>query len=142
MSINVKKKGNRGENAFAEWLRTKGVKAYRDSASGGGNGNKSDISTDTDFGFEVKTVKALNLKKSWAQCDLGAGMNKTVPVLAVHFDGMPKEEWLMVMHSEDWAHYVLGDAEVTNNYTDPQLKHALQNMVDSAKKLMKSIEKL
>ena len=65
MPINAKRKGNNGELDFAAWLRSKGVKDYRDSASGGGNGNKSDISTDTEFGFEVTKVAKLNLQEAW-----------------------------------------------------------------------------
>lgn len=137
MNINVKKKGNRGENTFAEWLRSKGIKAYRDSASGGGNGNKSDIATDSEFGFEVKTVKALNLKKAWQQCDTCAGMNKTVPVLAVHFDGMPKDDWLMVMNNHDWIEYVQGNESVEQDYEDPRKKYAIQNAIQSLKTLLK-----
>ena len=141
MSINAKRKGNNGELAFAEWLRSKGVKAYRDSASGGGNGNKSDISTDTDFGFEIKTVKKINLMEAWHQCDTSAGMNKTVPCLAIRFDGMPKDQWLMVLNSEDWAEYVLGNRDVGGNvFVDQKAKYAVQNAVQSLKTVLKHFE--
>ena len=137
---NPKRKGNNGELAFAEWLRSKGVKAFRDSASGGSNANKSDINTDTEFGFEVKTVKKLNLQEAWKQTDYASTVNKTVPVIAVHYDGMQKDEWLIVMHSEDWAEYALGEAEAKATFTDPKAKYATQNAISALKTLLKHFE--
>jgi len=138
---NVKRKGNNGELAFATWLRSKGVKAFRDRARGGGNGNKSDINTDCEFGFEVKTVKKLNLQEAWRQCDKASGLNKTVPVLAVHFDGMPKDCWLMVMHSEDWAEYALGGSKSqSSTFTDPRAKLAVQRLVEASRAILKHFE--
>ena len=55
--INVKKKGNKGENKFANWLVKNGIKAWKDSASGGGNNEKADIGNNLNLHFEVKTVK-------------------------------------------------------------------------------------
>ena len=43
MGINVKKKGNLWENKLANWLTSKGIKAWKDGASEGGNREKGDI---------------------------------------------------------------------------------------------------
>lgn len=99
--MNAKKKGNAGENKFANWLQGHGFKAYKNGSSGG-NHNKSDIHNSLDINFEVKTCKKINLKKCWYQTNRDASMAKSMPMLAVHFDGMPEEEWLMVMSSSDW----------------------------------------
>jgi 3D (Asp-Asp-Asp) domain-containing protein len=66
--INVKKKGNKGENAFANWLYSHGFKAWRNGSSGSGL-YKGDI------------------------------------------NNMPKDEWLMVIHSEDWIHLMKNQRE-------------------------------
>lgn len=106
LNMNAKKKGNAGENNFAHFLRNNGFGAARNSSSGG-NVWKGDIhSFKLPMCFEVKTVKKLNLKEAWRQVDRDSGMSKQEPVLAVHFDGMPEGEWLMVMHSSDWIEYV------------------------------------
>jgi Holliday junction resolvase len=99
--MNVKKKGNAGENAFANWLHSKGVKAWRNGSSGAGM-YKGDINNSIDCTFEVKTVKKINLKEAWYQVNRDASIARNMPVLSIRFDGMPKDEWLMVTHSEDF----------------------------------------
>lgn len=101
--VNVKKKGNRGENNFANWLRDNGVKAWKDGASGGGSREKGDIVNNIDCTIEVKTVKKLNLQQAWRQVEKASSIHHNEPVLAIHFDGMPKDQWLVVIHSEDWV---------------------------------------
>jgi len=100
--INAKKKGNAGENKFTNWLRDNGIKAWKDSQSGGGNREKSDVGNNVDANFEVKTVKAINLKKAWKQTEIAAEMTHNTPYLVIHFDGMPEDNWLMVMNNNDW----------------------------------------
>ena len=46
MSINAKKKGNKGENNWANWLIDNGIKAWRDTQSGGGTREKADVGND------------------------------------------------------------------------------------------------
>lgn len=99
--MNAKKKGNHGENEFANWLHEKGVKAYRNSSSGAGM-YKGDINNSVDCTFEIKTVKKINLKDAWYQVNRDASIAHNMPVLAIRFDGMPKREWLVVTHSEDF----------------------------------------
>lgn len=104
--MNVKKKGNAGENKFAHFLRGHGFHAGR-NASSGGNVWKGDIHSFTlPACFEVKTVKKLNLQEAWRQVMRDSGMSHEMPVLAIHFDGMPEGSWLMVMESSDWAEYM------------------------------------
>lgn len=103
--MNSKKKGNAGEHAFAHWLLTKGVKAFRNAMSGGSVW-KGDIANDRDLTIEVKTVKKINLQEAWRQVTRDASTAHNSPVLAIRFDNMPKSEWLIVLHSEDWAELI------------------------------------
>ena len=105
MGINVKKKGNRGENEFANWLYANGIKAWRNGSSGAGM-YKGDINNGIDITFEVKTVKKLNLMKAWQQVSTDASKAHNTPTVAIHFDGMGKDQWLMVVHSNDWIEYI------------------------------------
>jgi len=99
--INAKKKGNKGEHELAHWLCDNGVKAFRNSMSGGSVW-KGDIANNLDLTIEVKTVKKINLQEAWRQVSHDSSIAHNSPVLAIHFDNMPKQEWLIVMHSEDW----------------------------------------
>lgn len=103
--INAKKKGNAGEHAFAHWLISKGFKGFRNSMSGGSVW-KGDIANDLDMTIEVKTCKRINLMDCWRQVDRDSSIAHNQPVLAVRFDNMPKDSWLMVMHSDDWIDMV------------------------------------
>lgn len=99
--MNVKKKGNHGENEFANWLQENGIKAYRNSSSGAGL-YKGDVNNSLNCTFEIKTVKKINLQEAWRQVNKDSSIAHTTPVLAIHFDNMPKREWLVTIHSEDW----------------------------------------
>ncbi len=99
--INVKKKGNKGENDFANFLHENGLKAWRNGSSGAGQ-YKGDINNSHDLCIEVKTVKKLNLQDAWYQVQSDSSKSHTIPLLAIHYDGMGKNQWLIVQHSEDW----------------------------------------
>jgi Holliday junction resolvase len=101
--MNVKKKGNAGENNFANWMQANGIKMYRNSSSGAGM-QKGDINNNLDMTIEIKTVKKINLQDAWYQVNRDASVAKNTPVLAIHYDGMRKDTWLIVMHSEDWLY--------------------------------------
>lgn len=103
--VNAKKKGNAGEHAFSHWLMSHGIKAFRNSMSGGSVW-KGDIANNLDMTIEVKTVKKINLLEAWTQVNKDASVAHNSPVLAIRFDHMPKDEWLVVMHSEDWVEMV------------------------------------
>jgi len=121
MIKNPKRKGNNGELKFAEWLRKEGVcNAYRNSSSGSGT-VKSDCTNDIDINFEVKTVKSLNLKKAFKQSVADCKMTHAIPYVVVHFDGMPENDWLMVMTNHDWKDLIMksdvrGDIIVKDSY--------------------------
>lgn len=100
--MNAKKKGNAGEHGFAHWLMSHGIKAFRNAMSGGSVW-KGDIANNLDLTIEVKTVKKLNLMEAWQQVSRDASIAHNSPVLAIHFDGMGKNQWLIVQHSEDWV---------------------------------------
>ena len=99
---NPKRKGNNGELAFAHWLQEQGINAYRDSASGGGSRSKSDIINSIDYTFEVKTVKKINLKRAWNQAVTASDKVHNTPSVIVHFDGMLKDQWLVVIDNHHW----------------------------------------
>lgn len=100
--MNQKKKGNRGEHAFSHWLMSHGIKAFRNSMSGGSIW-KGDISNNLDLTIEIKTVKKINLMDAWKQVKRDSSVAHNSPLLAIHFDQMPKDNWLIVMDSEDWV---------------------------------------
>lgn len=103
--INAKKKGNAGEHELAHWLIANDIKAFRNSMSGGSVW-KGDIANPLDLTIEVKTCKKINLKDCWRQVSKDASIAHNSPLLAVHFDGMPKNNWLMVMDSNDWIELI------------------------------------
>ena len=100
-----KKKGNAGEHAFSHFLMSHGIKAFRNSMSGGSVW-KGDIANNLDLTIEVKTVKRINLMEAWRQVNRDASIAHNSPVLAIHFDHQPKNEWLVVLHSNDFVEYL------------------------------------
>ncbi|MEK6884530.1 MAG: hypothetical protein AABY22_33165 [Nanoarchaeota archaeon] len=100
MKINSKKKGNRFENLWANWLKDNEIKAWRDSYSGGGDREKSDVANNLNYNFEVKAVKKLSLQKAWRQSVKAAGVYNT-PSVIVHFDGMAQDQFLVVI--DNWT---------------------------------------
>lgn len=103
--MNQKKKGNAGEHAVAHFLERNGIKAFRNSMSGGSIW-KGDIANNLDLCIEVKTVKKLNLKDAWFQVNTDSSKSHATPTLFIHFDGMPKDSWLVVMESSDWIEHL------------------------------------
>lgn len=103
--INAKKKGNKGEHEFAHFLMDNGIKAFRNSMSGGSVW-KGDIANNIDLTIEVKTVKKLNLQDAWYQVNRDASTAHNSPLLAIHYDGMRKNNWLIVLDSEDWVELI------------------------------------
>ena len=103
--MNAKKKGNHGENEFANFLQENGIKAWRNSSSGAGL-YKGDINNSLDYTFEIKTVKKINLLKAWQQVQHDSSIAHNTPVLAIHFDGMGNRQWLITMHSNDWLEII------------------------------------
>jgi len=129
--INAKKKGNRGENEFASWLSENGIKAWKDSASGGGNREKADVGNDINAHFEVKTVKSLNLNKVWKKALLECSKTRNTPYIVIHFDGMPKNEWLMVMDNYSWLEMFrksIGKTLIDVKEDNQKLKWKLRNL--------------
>lgn len=146
--MNSKKKGNRGENIFAEFLRDNGFKAYRDSASGAST-HKSDIVNGLDYSMEIKTVKKIGLKEAWSQVKRDSSIARNSPLLAIHFDGMPEKEWIVCLHSNDWIELekearksIKIEPQSTQiSYTDNTLKWKTQRVINELKELLKIIDK-
>ena len=138
--VNAKKKGNHGENLFANWLQNQGIKAFRNSRSGAGI-NKSDVHNALNANFEVKTCKKAKLAEWWKQTSRDSNLTHSTPYLAIHLDGMPENKWLMVLDNDDWAELIMkpedekvAQQETTNDYAQ---KYAIQNAITSLKKLLK-----
>lgn len=136
--INAKKKGNKGENKFANWLVKNGIKAWKDGASGGGSNEKGDVGNNLNIHFEIKTVKKIGLQEVWKKALIECQKTHNAPVLAIHFDGMPNEEWLMVLSSQHFLELIKGETEPADTtYIDPKNKWAVQTMVEAAKRVIK-----
>jgi Holliday junction resolvase len=117
--MNSKKKGNHWENAWANWLRDHGIRAWKDGGSGGGNREKSDVGNNVNANFEVKAVKALNLKKAWKQSCAAASLSHNTPYVVVHFDGMAENDYLVIMSNHDWLE--LASDQKTKIKLDPAI---------------------
>lgn len=137
---NAKKKGNIWENKLANWLRSHGFKAYKDPSSGSFY-EKGDIANDMGLTIESKAAKKVNLMEWWKQVDEAAAHQRNEPVLFIHVDGMPDNEWLVVQHSEDWIEARKGNSETEQNYQDPKAKWAFQNARDALRQALKYLEK-
>ena len=92
--------------------------------------------------FEVKTVKKINLQKVWKQSERDAGMAHTIPMLAIHFDGMAENEWLMTLHSEDWADLFLRAKEpkTIQGELSRTERYKVERLIQSAKEVLKLYE--
>jgi len=137
--VNVKKKGNAGENNFANWLRANGIKAYKE-ASSGGHSVKGDVTNDIDYTIEVKTVKKISLQEAWKQVASDASKARNRPLLAIHYDKMPKDEWFIVLHSNDWLDLEMGEVDTHNIYEDPKKKWRLKRFIEEAKGVLKDFD--
>ena len=140
--INSKKKGNAGENKFANWLGRQDINAIARNRSSGSGTMKSDVHNALGINFEVKTVKKINLKKCWEQTKRDSEMSHTTPYLVIHLDGMPEDNWLMVMDNFDWIEMFKKSQEPkTMEKMDlREQKWAVQNLINSAKKVLKYLE--
>jgi Holliday junction resolvase len=135
--VNAKKKGNRGENEFSKWLESNGIKAHRNPMSGGSIW-KGDIANNIDYTFEVKTVKRINVQEAWSQVKRDSSMAQNTPALAIHFDGMQENKWLMVMDCDDWLQAVKEKkVEVQETTDDRSLKWAMEGLKIAVNKVLK-----
>lgn len=135
-----KQKGNIWESRLATWFRTHGIRAWKDDKSGGGSKEKGDIGNDIDMTIESKAGKQIKLMEWWRQVRRSAAMHRNAPVLFIHEDTMPQDEWLVVMSSYDWIEFVKGQKEVDTSYKDPTAVWELRNLVEAAKKVIKRHE--
>lgn len=145
--MNSKKKGNAGENNWANWLKDNQVcKAYRNSSSGA-NTAKSDVHNDMGINFEVKTVKAINLLKAYRQSARDAFMSHTKPYVVIHFDGMAKNDWLVAMNNWDWLELAKQaqnaperPIEAKSDNGNRKLSWLIKSGVEILKKIIKELE--
>ena len=139
--INSKKKGNHGENLFANWLSDNGIKAWKDSMSGGGNREKGDVGNNIDFTFEVKTVKKVNLPAYWKQTKISAEKHHNRPCLVIHLDGMPKDSWIMIMDNWDWLDIIMGENKIDIKYENTNLKWKAKRAKEAINEFLKELNK-
>ncbi len=135
--MNAKKKGNAGENKFANWLVSQGIKAWKDGASGGGSNEKGDVGNNLNIHFEVKTVKKINLLEVWKKACFECDKTHNNPVLAIRFDGMPESKWLMVMDNEYFLDLLTKETGAKTDYQDPKLKWALSTLKNAINSVLK-----
>jgi len=128
-------------------LRSHGFKAFRDSASGGST-HKSDIVNGLDYSMEVKTVKKLNLKECWRQVTRDSSIAHNSPLLAIHLDGMPENEWIIGLHSNDWVELEktarqkpkIEDNRAETHQYDRNTIYALQQLKSQINRVSKLLE--
>jgi Holliday junction resolvase len=136
---NAKKKGNIWENKLANWLRSHGFKAHKDPSSGS-HYERGDIVNDMNFTIESKAGKKVMLQEWWKQVEYSASQQKNEPVLFIHIDGMPDNNWLVVMNSEDWIERMKGNGNTAPTYEDPKLKYAMLRLKDNLREVIKYID--
>lgn len=143
--MNAKKKGNQWENKLKNWLLDNGVKAWRDNQSGGGDREKGDVGNNLDMTMESKASKNIKLMDWWGQVSSSAEKHRNTPVLFIHQDGMPDQEWLVVMHSDDWIERIVKaepvEREEVSSDDKREMQWKLQQVVTSCKQLLKVITK-
>lgn len=144
MTVNSKKKGNLWENKLAKWLTEHGIKAWKDSASGGGNREKGDIGNNVDLTIESKSAKSILLMPWWKQTCESASKHGNTPALFIHQDGMPDNEWLVVMHSEDFVEMLKKSREEkevveveANPMENREVRFKTERAISSLKELLK-----
>ena len=137
--IGSKKKGNAGENAFSNWLNDNGIRAWKDSMSGGGTREKGDVGNNIDATIEVKTVKKLNLQGVWQKLAINASQHQNSPLLAIHFDGFPKDKWLMVLDNHDWLTLIKKPEEERITTENRNLKWKLKTLKEQITSVLKEL---
>ena len=137
--IGSKKKGNAGENAWSNWLNDQGIRAWKDSMSGGGNREKSDVGNSLNHHYEVKTVKHLNVQKAWQKAVIDAGKAQNIAHLIVHYDGMPKDNWIIMLSNWDWLELIKKPQEEKVETENRNLKYKLQNLKNQITSVLKEL---
>ena len=139
--INAKRKGNKGENKFYQWLRQEKIdkNAIRNPSSGGGV-VKSDIVNSLGINFEVKTVKKLNLQKAYEQSDRDGLASHTTPYVVIHFDGMPEDMWLIVIDNWTWKDLWIKAREDKLVEPSRELKWSLEKLKTAISQVLKLIK--
>ena len=139
--INSKKKGNIWENNWKNWLLLKGIRAWKDAQSGGGNREKSDVGNDLNINFEVKAGKNISLQKAYKQSLDAAVATHTIPNVVIHYDGMPQDEFLIVMNNNDWMDLYRKSVEPKTTKTENrELQWVISNLREACKKALKKLE--
>lgn len=139
---NAKKKGNAGENAWSNWLNDQGIRSWKDSQSGGGNREKSDTGNNINCHFEVKTVKNLSIQKAWQKAVRDANKQQNTPHLVVHYNGMPKDEWFIIMNNWDWLNLIKRPEDEMVVTENRNLKWQLKILKENINKVLRELDKI
>lgn len=140
---NSKKKGNYWENRWKDFLLSKGIKAWKDTQSGGGNVEKSDVATNLNINFEVKSGKQVPKKiyDFYKQSEEVAFKTHNTPYVVLHRDGYPQDHFLVVINNHDWYDLFRKAQEPKTTQTENrELQWALKTAIKALKKLLKLLE--
>lgn len=147
----AKAKGKLLEDYVADQIRDKGIdpKAIRDGGSGAGNREKGDIVTsmmilDQNAGIECKNQKIIKIPDWWRQTKKLELLGRE-PVLAFKIFGEPLEETKVVIYLDTFLELVKRQNETVEievpKEDSRQLKWEIENLVRSAKAVIKRLEK-
>lgn len=137
--INVKKKGNLFENRWAHFLSDNGFKAWKDAGSGCGNREKADVGNNENIHWEVKAVAGINLQAVWKKAELECQKTHNTPMLAIHFNGMKEDEFLVVMNNFDYIDLWRKSKEPksTAKIESRDEKYKIERLVTAAKEVLR-----
>ena len=104
--------------------------------------DQGDIVNSLDMTIESKAAKNICLPEWWGQVTRAASKHHNQPVLFIHQDGMRDDEWLVVMHSNDWVEMLKMAKRDVERVEVPEedsreKKWAVQSAITALKKLEK-----
>lgn len=139
---NNKKKGNFWENRLADWLNENGIRAWKDGASGGGNREKSDIGNNLNLHLEMKAGNQVPKKiyDFYLQAESEAIRTKNTPIVVMHKDGRPKDEFMFLLNGYDFISLLTEKKEVQGGIQQTD-KWIVKSAIEALKKVLKLLEK-
>ena len=63
------------------------------------------------------------------------------PLLVIHLDGMPKDEWMIVMNSADWIELIKQEREPLPELERGNLRFLIPQARESLRKVLKELDK-
>lgn len=143
----AKQKGKILEDWCADRLVETGldVRAKRDGASGAGNREKGDVSTDIqigdrNLGIECKNQKTISIPNWWKQTQKLEDIGRE-PVLIFKLPKKPLAETLVTIYFETFIELLMGNNpdKIEKITEKPEIKWKVKNLERAAKDLFKSL---